>query len=110
MAMVIKLNAPETTVQAGEFKAKCLELMDRVAETGGAIVITKRGRPIARLVPVEPPARSIFGCAEGLLEITGSLELPRDRRPSVRKERSALLTDALLASGAKPRPAKKRAP
>jgi prevent-host-death family protein len=39
-------------VPAGKFKATCLKLMDRVAATGEPIVITKRGKPLARLVPV----------------------------------------------------------
>lgn len=51
MTMVTKT----TTVPAGEFKARCLALLDRVAETGEELVVTKRGRPVARLVPVEPP-------------------------------------------------------
>jgi prevent-host-death family protein len=47
----------ERSVAAGEFKAKCLELLDRVARDGGAIVVTKRGRPVAKVVPVEPLER-----------------------------------------------------
>lgn len=43
------------TVPAGEFKAKCLKLLDEVAETGETIVVTKRGKPVARLGPLEPP-------------------------------------------------------
>ena len=39
------------TIKSSEFQAKCLELMDEVAESGEEIVITKRGRPISRLVP-----------------------------------------------------------
>jgi prevent-host-death family protein len=38
-------------MKAGEFKAKCLAVMDEVAATGEPVVITKRGKPIARLVP-----------------------------------------------------------
>ncbi len=41
---------PET-MPAGEFKAKCLAIMDRVAETGGQVIITKHGHPVAALVP-----------------------------------------------------------
>ena len=41
----------EWTMSATEFRAKCLGLMDEVAETGMEIVIAKRGRPAARLVP-----------------------------------------------------------
>jgi len=48
---------PERSVPAGEFKAKCLELLDRVARDGDSLVVTKRGRPVARVVPVEPPVR-----------------------------------------------------
>lgn len=43
------------TVPAGEFKAKCLKLLDEVAETGETIVVTKRGKPVARVGPMEPP-------------------------------------------------------
>ena len=51
MTMVKKRDS----IPAGEFKARCLALLDRVAETGQELVVTKRGRPVARLVPVEPP-------------------------------------------------------
>jgi len=43
------------TIAAGEFKAKCLALMDEVARTGEEIIITKRGKPVARLEAVKPP-------------------------------------------------------
>lgn len=50
------------TVMASEFKKHCLALLDRVAETGTPIVVTKRGRPIARLVPfTAEPRRSTEG-------------------------------------------------
>ena len=49
MTMVKKRHVP-----AGEFKAKCLALLDEVAATGRPIVVTKRGRPVAEVVPVEP--------------------------------------------------------
>jgi len=42
------------TIPAGRFKAQCLKLLDEVAETGAEITVTKRGRPVARVVPVEP--------------------------------------------------------
>ena len=41
----------ERTMAATEFRARCYGLMDEVAETGREIVITKRGKPVARLVP-----------------------------------------------------------
>jgi prevent-host-death family protein len=44
----------ERIIKAGEFKARCLQLMDEVASTGETIVVTKRGKPMARLVPMVP--------------------------------------------------------
>ena len=40
-----------TTIAAGEFKAKCLKLLDEVAEKRTTLVITKYGKPLAQLVP-----------------------------------------------------------
>ena len=53
-------------VPAAKFKATCLELMDRVRETGVEYIVTKHGEPVARLVPYEA-ARSAtpFGCLKG---------------------------------------------
>jgi prevent-host-death family protein len=42
-------------VQASLFKAQCLRLLDEVAATGQPIVVTKRGKPVAQVVPVEEP-------------------------------------------------------
>lgn len=39
-------------IAAGEFKAKCLSLLDDVALTGKELIVTKRGKPVAKLVPV----------------------------------------------------------
>jgi len=44
------------TVSISEFKSKCLGMVDEVARTGETLVLTKRGREVARVVPVEPPA------------------------------------------------------
>jgi prevent-host-death family protein len=43
------------TIPAGRFKAQCLRLLDEVAETGETIVVTKRGKPVAKLEPAEAP-------------------------------------------------------
>lgn len=45
------------TIAAGEFKAKCLALLDEVAETGEELVVTKRGKPVARVAPLAKTAR-----------------------------------------------------
>lgn len=51
------------TMPAGKFKDVCLKTLDEVARTKTAVVITKRGRPVAKLVPCGPPAtgRSLVG-------------------------------------------------
>ena len=43
------------TIPAGRFKAHCLKLLDDVAETGETIVVTKRGKPVAKVGPIEEP-------------------------------------------------------
>lgn len=49
-------------IAAGKFKAECLKLMDRVNETHEEIIISKRGKPVAKLVSAEnEPKKSIFG-------------------------------------------------
>ena len=67
-----------TTLQASEFKAKCLSLMDKVAETGETIVITKNGKPIAELRAHRAPrAASPFGLHAGASTILGDVVEPR---------------------------------
>ena len=58
-------------ITATEFKARCLQLMDRVCERRETYLITKRGRRVAKLVPVDPPRRtgSVLGCLRGEVEI-----------------------------------------
>jgi len=56
------------TIPAGRFKAQCLKLLDEVAETGAEITVTKRGRPVARVVPVEP-APSLKGSVVYLVPV-----------------------------------------
>jgi len=65
------------TVAATKFKATCLELMDRVAERRATYVITKRGKPVAKLVPADPPTRkSVFGCMADQMDFVGDLDRP----------------------------------
>jgi prevent-host-death family protein len=66
----------ETEIAAGEFKAKCLHLLDEVQQTRREIVITKRGRPVARLVPIEEAAPSIIGRMRGTGKIIGDIVSP----------------------------------
>ncbi len=65
------------TIQASEFKAKCLALMDEVARTGKTILVTKNGRPIAELRPHRAPrAKSLFGLYRGRMRIRGDIVGP----------------------------------
>jgi prevent-host-death family protein len=66
-----------TMTSAGDFKAKCLALMDDVQSSGGEIVITKRGHPVARLVSAAPRRPSgLFGRMSGSVRILGDLIAP----------------------------------
>jgi len=61
---------------AGEFKAKCLAVMAEVNSTGQPVLVTKRGKPLARVLPLEEQApkespEAIFGCLRGLLSVPG---------------------------------------
>lgn len=70
-------------VAAGEFKAKCLALLDEVEETREEIIVTKRGRAVARLVPLVEEQRSAWGWMKGKLEITGDIISPAYDGPEV---------------------------
>jgi len=59
------------TIGAANFKATCLALLDSLEPEG--IVITKHGRPVARLVPVERESAELVGALSGRLKITGDI-------------------------------------
>ena len=61
------------TLAASEFKAKCLRLLDLVEAEGETLVITKRGRPVAKVVPISSPKRSLRGSWKGLVKIKGDV-------------------------------------
>ena len=57
-------------MNATAFKAACLEVMDRIAKTREEVIITKRGKPVARLLPVDPPQKTVlFGALKGTFHI-----------------------------------------
>lgn len=75
MPMVTEVSR---TISASAFKAQCLALMDEVARTGEAIVITKNGKPVAQLTP--PPGRlggrkAAFGLHKGMVAPVGDVDL-----------------------------------
>jgi prevent-host-death family protein len=68
-------------IPATEFKANCLRLMDEVAQQRRPIIITKRGKPVAKLVPVEPAQNEVidlFGRMAGSIKICGDIISPID--------------------------------
>lgn len=64
------------TIPAAQFKARCLKIMDEVKTRREPVVITKKGKPVARLLPVEETGRDVFGCLAGELEIAGDITAP----------------------------------
>lgn len=64
------------TIPAGTFKARCLAIMDEVQAKRQAVVITKRGKPVAKLVPVEQEKDDIFGFFKGKIKVTGDIVSP----------------------------------
>lgn len=65
----------DATIPAGEFKARCLQLLDAVAAGGAPLTITKRGRPVARLMPLPAPG-ALFGALAGSVREQQDLVAP----------------------------------
>lgn len=61
---------------AGEFKAKCLAVMDEVQAKRLPVIITKRGKPVAKLVPVDEERDEIFDCMKGRIRFLGDVISP----------------------------------
>jgi prevent-host-death family protein len=66
------------TIKASEFKAKCLALLDEVERTGDRLVITKKGKPVAELVPHKTAKHGLLGLFKGRMEILGDIVSPID--------------------------------
>jgi prevent-host-death family protein len=71
MTMVMDAKLP-----AGEFKATCLKVLDEVQHQRKQVVITKRGKPVAKLVPMEENPESFIGSMQGTMEIVGDIIAP----------------------------------
>jgi prevent-host-death family protein len=66
-------------INAAEFKAKCLKLIDEVARTHEPLVITKHGKPMAKLVAIEDESGAeLFGYMKGTVTIEGDVVAPLD--------------------------------
>lgn len=73
------MDTTKHVIPAGEFKAKCLGIIEDIHETGKPIVITKRGIPWVEIVPyydVETPKRGILGCMKGSITINADIVAP----------------------------------
>ena len=63
-------------IPAGEFKTRCLQLMDEVKSQHRSFVITKRGKPVAKLVPIDDMPVPLFGFLKGRARIDGDIVAP----------------------------------
>jgi prevent-host-death family protein len=76
MTMITRTPVKTKTIAAGEFKVHCLAIMDQVQAKRQAVIITKRGKPVAKLVPVEKEKDDIFGFLKGKGKVTGDVVSP----------------------------------
>lgn len=63
------MTRDDNQIGAGEFKTHCLKLIDRVNQTKQLITITKHGKLMAKLTPIEDETYSLFGCLQDTVEI-----------------------------------------
>jgi prevent-host-death family protein len=82
------VNMPMKKIAAGSFKVHCLAVMDEVQSKRESVIITRRGKPVAKLVPIDKQTDDIFGFPAGKGEVTGNVVDSRysvlrstDRRP-----------------------------
>jgi prevent-host-death family protein len=59
-------------IGAAQFKAQCLALLDQVDPDG--LLITKHGKPVARLLPAAAESGTLVGCLKGRIKVTGDLQ------------------------------------
>lgn len=79
MTMVTKNG--DTTIPAGQFKARCLGVLDHVNRTRQAVTITKRGKPVARLVPLsDSKPRKLYGWLAGHVLVENDIMSPTGER------------------------------
>jgi len=69
-------NGAMREIPLKEFRERCLAILDRVQKTKEAVLITKSGRPVAKLVPAEKAPREFLGRLEGIVKIIGDIESP----------------------------------
>jgi prevent-host-death family protein len=65
------MDMMKRTVGAAEFKEKCLALLDEVGPEG--IVVTKHGKPVAKLIPIQAASKDLIGSLKGKIRIKGNI-------------------------------------
>ena len=63
-------------MRASVFKARCLSVMNDIQATGEPVIVTKRGKPVVKVVPVKPEQDDIFGSMADEVKIVGDIESP----------------------------------
>ena len=103
-------------IAAARFKATCLAVLDEVEQTGEPVIVTKRGRPVAKIVPITPEGRrSPQDALRGSVTFLGDIlspVLPPEAWDAVRGEGADPIADARIPgareSHARPEPRKSR--
>jgi prevent-host-death family protein len=80
------VREPVSPLPASQFKAQCLELMDYVHASGRELVITKHGKPVAKLVPVPERRVDPFGALKGTVTYHGDIVAPTGERWSAEED------------------------
>ena len=73
-------DAAPLSIPAAQFKAQCLSLLERVRQSRRPIIVTKHGRPVAKVVPFATQPLSILGFSKGTVKILGDIVAPTGER------------------------------
>lgn len=68
-------------MQASAFKAHCLSVMNDIQATGEPVIVTKRGKPVVKVVPVESERSALFGFMAGRFKIVGHMDIEAPAAP-----------------------------
>lgn len=72
------MTKSDKSISTSDFKAQCSQVIEDVAQGRGSVIITKRGRAVAKLVPADETSKPIFGFAKGCITIHGNIVQPID--------------------------------
>ena len=73
------MTKKQKTISSSDFKARCGQMIDEVSSGKGPVVITRRGKPVAKLVRIDGGDRKTsFGFAKGCIKIRGDIMAPID--------------------------------